>query len=1083
MMKKLSLGVLLFGLVIAGVSLFKISRSEAQTPLSVTFTSPAGNPTWTPGTTQTVSWTLSGTNAAALSNTSPVRAFLVNKEFPALFYPIFISNQQSNPNPTSFTASIPLAGSTSLDGITPGKYFIRLSYGGTIGTYAENQNPEITITPASNARLLNITNPTVTSVWSGGTTPSFNWTSPNISSGTNIYVSLFRDGATDITARLGSSLIVPNNGASTIALPSNAYGGGKFRLLVQTAPSSASGSSISGFSPAFTINPPLNTLTVQVVQTTSGVRTSAGRVIELPLTGSQISCPPAQGLDCDGVYPDGSTVTLTALYSAVNEVFVGWSGDAVACGTQQTCVITMSATKNVSATFNLLRYPLNLTINGLGTVTGNNLLNCVATSTPQPKVCIPKNYLANTNVILTATPTTAGDLVTWSGCDTFTATTCNVKMSAIKNVGVTFGTTIPPVTTVDPSVGNEKLTGWAWSSNIGWISFSDSVGGTAWAEQYGVKINENNNNSLNGYAWSSKIGWIDFGPTSGPDGYPGTPANGARLVTATNGVINVEGWAQACSVFIRGCNGGLRGTADRGAWDGWIKMSDFSPTTGWIHRVKVVTNITNGVSSRSLDGYAWGSNNVGWINFAGVGLTGSGNKKLTLTVSGNLFVDVKDITNNTATTTCTATGNAISCSYSYPPNATVVLTPSVLTGLTWSGSTTPSTATGLDSITDCPNSTSKICTLWMSEDRDVTVEAVVVNVPKYPLYLSKTGTGAANGTVTFSTIGEDCDVPATNCKKYVADTAVTVNASVSPGSALGVPPWSGTPCSTSINGTSCNNSSFTFTKNSGTQIAIAKFTLNPTYQLNLTVSGANSISEKVSSDDSNISACTDYNNNGSKTCSYNYSPATPPTVVILTANFAPNNTTRTVTWGGSDGSSCSGTTCTVQMNAAKTVTAEFGDVASGPVNFRVLGLPPMSLKVINPEFYYIENKSADAKFCVRSIKSTQFGTPTIESIIGDSTYNPKCEFKLVDLSGPPSTVTPYVIFCKDLYFNVSSPQGFIIPQNATSSFRVFLSDYKLFELKQKNPYQIIIDVCTERSPDLNNTKTIDAEVSTCTPNC
>lgn len=137
---------------------------------------------------------------------------------------------------------------------------------------------------------------------------------------------------------------------------------------------------------------------------------------------------------------------------------------------------------------------------------------------------------------------------------------------------------------------SSNVSDFAWSSNIGWISFNNISGGSP--VPYGVNIDENTG-VFSGYAWSSNIGWIDFAPTSG---FPEAPNHGARL--ELNG--NVVGWARALS--------------HGGGWDGWIKLSDFgaSPSYG------VSVNHATGVFS----GYAWGSDVVGWVDFNGVMFNG-----------------------------------------------------------------------------------------------------------------------------------------------------------------------------------------------------------------------------------------------------------------------------------------------------------------------------------------------------------------------------------------------------------------------------------------------------------------------------
>ncbi|MCB9817983.1 hypothetical protein H6787_00660 [Candidatus Nomurabacteria bacterium] len=123
------------------------------------------------------------------------------------------------------------------------------------------------------------------------------------------------------------------------------------------------------------------------------------------------------------------------------------------------------------------------------------------------------------------------------------------------------------------SANAAPVTGYAWSSNIGWICFDC---GTANVQIDGLGF-------FSGYAWSSNIGWIDFGPSSG---YPSAPSTRAQLSGGT-----VIGWARALSYGD--------------GWDGWIKMSG-----SW----------ANGVthSGTSFNGYAWGDDVVGWVDFSGV---------------------------------------------------------------------------------------------------------------------------------------------------------------------------------------------------------------------------------------------------------------------------------------------------------------------------------------------------------------------------------------------------------------------------------------------------------------------------------
>lgn len=134
---------------------------------------------------------------------------------------------------------------------------------------------------------------------------------------------------------------------------------------------------------------------------------------------------------------------------------------------------------------------------------------------------------------------------------------------------------------------NHALSGWAWSENIGWISFSCKNQNAD--ENYGVDINVSD--VLSGYAWSENIGWISFN-SSQLIGCPlGTCE--ARLNRATN---RVSGWVKALA----------GGGANSGGWDGWIKLDGLN--YGWT------------ISNNESINWIWGSDDnaneavVGWIS-------------------------------------------------------------------------------------------------------------------------------------------------------------------------------------------------------------------------------------------------------------------------------------------------------------------------------------------------------------------------------------------------------------------------------------------------------------------------------------
>jgi hypothetical protein len=143
--------------------------------------------------------------------------------------------------------------------------------------------------------------------------------------------------------------------------------------------------------------------------------------------------------------------------------------------------------------------------------------------------------------------------------------------------------------TLGANPDGNNVTGYAWSSNIGWISFS---GKAADGSSYGVEINPQG--EFSGYAWSSNIGWISFNQAN-LTGCPIAPC--IAKVEQTNGIRKVTGWAKVLSI------------------NSWISFSS-----------KAADGSSYGVEINpqgEFSGYAWENSNVGWISFRGVSADGS----------------------------------------------------------------------------------------------------------------------------------------------------------------------------------------------------------------------------------------------------------------------------------------------------------------------------------------------------------------------------------------------------------------------------------------------------------------------------
>jgi len=123
------------------------------------------------------------------------------------------------------------------------------------------------------------------------------------------------------------------------------------------------------------------------------------------------------------------------------------------------------------------------------------------------------------------------------------------------------------------------LSGYAWSENVGWISFNGA----------NYEITVDSYGQLSGYAWSDNIGWISAN-TADLAGCPKTPCT-AKLLNN-----KLTGWFKALS----------GGSSQSGGWDGWISLSSTTPAYGPV------------LSNGSLSGYAWGGDVVGWLDFSAV---------------------------------------------------------------------------------------------------------------------------------------------------------------------------------------------------------------------------------------------------------------------------------------------------------------------------------------------------------------------------------------------------------------------------------------------------------------------------------
>jgi len=155
---------------------------------------------------------------------------------------------------------------------------------------------------------------------------------------------------------------------------------------------------------------------------------------------------------------------------------------------------------------------------------------------------------------------------------------------------------------ISKASSSDNVTGWAWNSNIGWVSFNCTNDSPVPCEDsnYGVSIDPATGH-FSGYAWSSSIGWISFNDINPPDSYAfntncataGSCAAGGNCTACYNQADNkVYGWGK---ILTLGDNG-------------WIKLSG-----SWANGVSVDP------ATGDFSGWAWNANTdksgIGWLSF------------------------------------------------------------------------------------------------------------------------------------------------------------------------------------------------------------------------------------------------------------------------------------------------------------------------------------------------------------------------------------------------------------------------------------------------------------------------------------
>jgi uncharacterized repeat protein (TIGR02543 family) len=306
-----------------------------------------------------------------------------------------------------------------------------------------------------------------------------------------------------------------------------------------------------------------------------------------------------------GSYPAGTSISVTANPNSGYQ-FSSWSGSGYSCGTNNPCSFSMPANA-VTLTANFTPQP-NLVITSFTVPDGNP--GAAGTAS----VTVTNNGGQSTGVSFEVGFHDGSPAIASIDCTNEETGVVTAALVAGSSVNVSIPFTYPAVGTYTARImadsdcqvteSNESdnaasdtytstspqppgnVSGWAWSENIGWISFNcnnPELPTPRCTNNYGVNINLSTG-VFSGYAWSEHIGWISFNESE-LTGCPTAPCQ-AKFNFSTK---QVSGWAKALT--------------DGGGWDGWIRLRDTNYGVSW------------NSSTAEMEGWAWSDQVIGWISF------------------------------------------------------------------------------------------------------------------------------------------------------------------------------------------------------------------------------------------------------------------------------------------------------------------------------------------------------------------------------------------------------------------------------------------------------------------------------------
>jgi hypothetical protein len=270
--------------------------------------------------------------------------------------------------------------------------------------YAYGTSVTLTATPGSGSHFAgwsggcsgSATTCTVSMIQARSVTATFN-------QGTQYGLTVFKSGT-------GSGPVTSNPGG--IVCGSTCSAGYAQGTIVTLTATPNTNSTFSGWSGACTGTASTCVVTMDAVKSVTATFNMKGYALTVTKAGTGsgpvVSSPSgiACGSSCSASFTNGANVTLTATPNS-GSVFAGWSG---ACTGTATCVVSMSAARQVTATFNRAGYLATITKAGSGSGS--------VVSSPAGLVCgsaCSANFAPGTLLTLTATANPGSVFTGWSG--------------------------------------------------------------------------------------------------------------------------------------------------------------------------------------------------------------------------------------------------------------------------------------------------------------------------------------------------------------------------------------------------------------------------------------------------------------------------------------------------------------------------------------------------------------------------------------------------------------------------------------------------------------------------------------------